>query len=230
MYESSGALQTSAPYKTINMSDQQPLIWPPFEAFYIQSMLFNSISAARSITRLEAIFAKVLEQPTADNVAQLPTKVILNELQNIVLQSAALSRYFWPVRKGYEGRGQCLRETFAIDQSSPLYNRDLRNALEHFDERLEKYLESGIVGYIFPEYVGKKPENKGVPGHFFRAYFVDTGEFRLLGEEFKMQALADELLFVHNHLVRLDQNGGRFCPVSRNQDADLENNTDAHPT
>jgi len=140
----------------------------------------------------------------------------------MVLQSAALSRYFWPVRKGHEARGQQLRETFVIDESSPLHNRDLRNALEHFDERLDKYVELEVVGCIFPEYVGRKPGNDDVPGHFFRAYFVDSGEFRLLNEEFKIQPLVDELLFVHYHLVALEQNGGRFRSANRKEATHFE--------
>lgn len=197
------------------MSTDSLIIWPPFEVFYIQSMLFNSMSAVRSIMRLEKIFGKLPEYPTEEDIQRLPTKIILNELQNMVLQAAALSRYFWPIRKGYEERGQFLRETFALDQSSPLFNRNLRNALEHFDERLDGYLASGIVGYIFPEYVGLKPADDGVPSHFFRAYFIDVGFFRLLNEEFLMHPLADELIFVHNHLLDLDQNGGRLRPVKR---------------
>ena len=199
------------------MDLEEPIIWPPFQAFYIQSMLFNSTSAVRSIACLESIFGELTERPTHDDILQLPTKTILNELQNMVLQSAALSRYFWPVRKGHEARGKRLRESFDIDESSPLFNRDLRNALEHFDERLDKYVSSGMVGYIFPEYVGPKPEDNGVPGHFFRAYFADSGEFRLLNEEFKIQPLADELLFVHHHLITLDENGGMLRNASRNE-------------
>lgn len=202
------------------MEIDTPAIWPPFQAFYIQSMLFNSSSAARSIARLESIFGKLPEHPTHDDILQLPVKAILNELQNMVLQSAALSRYFWPVRKGHEARGTRLREAFDVDESSPLFNRDLRNALEHFDERLDKYVSSGVVGYVFPEYVGPKPEDDGVPGHFFRAYFVDSGEFRLLNEEFKMQPLADELLFVHHHLSKLDENGGMLRNASREEGKD----------
>lgn len=205
------------------MDINAPAIWPPFQAFYIQSMLFNSSSAVRSIARLEAIFGKLPEQPTHDDVLKLPTKAILNELQNMVLQSAALSRYFWPVRKAHEARGKRLREAFDVDESSPLFNRDLRNALEHFDERLDKYVSFGVVGYVFPEFVGPKPENDGVPGHFFRAYFVDSGEFRLLDEEFKMQPLADELLFIHRHLSKLDENGGML----RNAKREAEGNKDA---
>lgn len=197
------------------MNTDEPKIWPPFQVFYIQSMLFNSSSAAHSIAWLDSIFSKLPEQVTEEDISRLPTKAILNELQNIVLQSAALSRYFWPVRKGHEARASQLREAFAMDDSCPLSNRDLRNALEHFDERLDHYVAAGIVGYVFPEYVGAKPEGDGVPGHFFRAYFPDTGEFRLLNEEFKIQPLAEELLFVHHHLTIFDQNGGMLRNVTR---------------
>lgn len=118
----------------------EPTIWPPFQAFYIQSMLFNSSSAVRSIARLESIFGKLPEHPTHDDILQLPVKAILNELQNMVLQSAALSRYFWPVRKGHEARGTSLREAFDVDESSPLFNRDLRNALEHDESARRGYI------------------------------------------------------------------------------------------
>ena len=185
-------------------------------------MLFNSSSAVRSIARLESIFSKLLKQITEEDISRLPTKAILNELQNMVLQSAALSRYFWPVRKGHEARAGRLREAFAMDETSPLFNRDLRNALEHFDERLDHYVATGLVGYVFPEYVGAKPKEDGVPGHFFRAYFPDTGEFRLLNEEFKIQPLADELLFVHHHLTTLDQNGGMLRNANREAEGDQE--------
>lgn len=197
------------------MSAEQKAIWPPFQVFYIQSMLFNSSSAVRSIARLESIFSNLPEQITQEDISQLPTKTILNELQNMVLQSAALSRYFWPVRKGHEARAGRLREAFAMSETSPLFNRDLRNAIEHFDERLDHYLATGLVGYVFPEYVGAKPKEDGVPGHFFRAYFPDTGEFRLLNEEFKIPPLADELFFVHNHLTTVDQDGGMLRNANR---------------
>ncbi|WP_231362941.1 hypothetical protein [Thioalkalivibrio sp. ALJ7] len=72
------------------------------------------------------------------------------------------------------------------------------------------------VRYFFPEYVGPKPEEDGVPGHFFRAFFVDTGEFRLLDEEFLIEPVADEILFVHAHLEKMDTEGGRFQVAERN--------------
>jgi len=175
-------------------------IWPPYQAFYISSMQFNSQSAVRSIARVSAVFEKLPSQPTLEDIKALPSQQILNELQNVILQGAALARYFWPVRTGHEDRAEHLKQAFSVTGDSPLYDRDLRNAIEHFDERLDKYLGLGLVGYIFPEFVGYRPIDAGVPAHFFRAYFIDTGVFRLLDEEYSIEPLANEIIRLHEKL------------------------------
>ena len=190
-------------------------IWPPYEAFYIQSMLFNSSSAVRSILRLEKIFERLPERFTQEDVDALPTTLVLNELQNMIVQAGALSRYFWPVSKECKPRGKTLCEVFELTNNSPLFSRALRNAIEHFDERLDTYFSGGVIGHFFPEYVGAKPAEDGVPGHFFRAYFVDTAEFRLLDVEYSIKPMADELLFVQAHLEKMDREGGRFQRAQR---------------
>ncbi len=195
--------------------DSPSPISPPFEAFYIQSMLFASSSAVRSIAKLEKIFESIPERFTIEDVDRLPSKMILDELQNMIVQAGALSRYFWPVRKEFLMRGEILRSTFAMTEESPLFSRDLRNAIEHFDERLDKYFGQNLVGCFFPEYVGPKPTDDGIPGHFFRAFFIDTGEFRLLDEDFEMKPVANEILFVQKHLELMDKEGGRFHKAQR---------------
>lgn len=183
-------------------------IWPPYEAFYIDSMLSNTSSAAVSVeavaSAVEAIGRGELARSDLDQDA------FLNQLQNIVLQGAALSRFFWPVRKGHEARGAHLRAALDVTDASPLKNRDLRNALEHFDERLDAYLQSSVVGYILPRYVGHTPSTDGVPAHLFRAYFLDRGVFSLLGQEFEMQPIVDEIGRIHDLLVRANENGSRL--------------------
>ncbi len=80
-------------------------IWPPFEAFYIDSMFFSSSSAIASINVvadvLQAISRGLLTEP------ELAEDAFLNQLQNVILQGGVLSRYFWPVRKkqGHDARG-----------------------------------------------------------------------------------------------------------------------------
>lgn len=192
----------------MNSSDNG--IWAPYEAFYISSMLFNCQSAMRSIARVMALFEQLPSPPSHEDVAALPSQKILNELQNMVVQGAALSRYFWPARKGHDGRAEQLRQVFSVSESSSLYDRNLRNAIEHFDERLDNYLRSGIVGYIFPEFVGPRPIADGVPEHYFRAYFIDIGVFRLLDEEYPIEPLVQEILRLTKQLEIMSSQGGRL--------------------
>ena len=185
-------------------------IWPPHEAFYIQSMLFNANAAAASIEQINAVMHVVAENSPEDPVSALPVHYLLEHLQNLVIHAAALSRYFWPVGKKHQWRGVQMREAFAIGEESALKPRELRNAIEHFDERLDLYVEGGLVGQIIPEYVGPVPAPTGVPFHLFRGYYVDTGEFELLGDRFNIPEIAGEVLRIRDGLRRMDSQGGRL--------------------
>lgn len=159
----------------------------------------------------------VEEEDSLAPVRSVDQSEILDHLQNIVVQGAALSRYFWPTKdkrkptwREHHERGLKLRGALALTEASPLKSRALRNAIEHFDERLDIYLQSGIVGTILPEYVGFLPKEGGVPLHLFRAYYVDIGVFQLLDERIKIPELAEEINRVHEALELADKNGGRL--------------------
>lgn len=104
-----------------------------------------------------------------------------------------MSRYFWPGRNGHEKRGEALRHQYGITDESPLRSRELRNLIERFDERIDNYLSKGIVGNIHPHYLGPEPPSSQVKRHFFRAYFLDSGVFALLGQRYEIDPLAREL-------------------------------------
>ncbi len=174
-------------------------------------MRFNTLSAEKSIRQINAIMHVVQENSPEDPMAALPVHTMLDELQNVLIQAAALSRYFWPVRKAHEWRGDQLRGAFGIADDSPLRSRDLRNSIEHFDERLDVFLEGDVTGHILPEYVGPFAEATEVPVRLFRAYYVDKGVFELLGQRFDIQPLAQALLDVHGQLGKMEKNGGRLA-------------------
>jgi hypothetical protein len=150
-------------------------------------------SATRSIEALAELMQEVERQNTWKVLRDADPEVVLDEIQSIIVQGAAVSRYFWPVREKYAARGEELRRFYGITDSSPLRSRDLRNAIEHFDERLDDYLSRVIVGHIYPHYIGPEFDGRGVPQHFFRAYFVDSGTFQLLGHRFEVGPLSREL-------------------------------------
>ena len=176
-------------------------IWPPYEAFYVQAMLFNTASAVASIQWVSGCLERVSRDMSGDPLRSLHRTGLLSELQNIVLQAAALSRYFWPVRQDHETRARRLRDRLDIMNDNPLRNRDLRNEIEHFDEKLDAYLADGIVGNILPEYVGVLAEGTGAPVHMFRAYYIDAGIFEMLGKRYAVEPLAEEIQRLHQRLL-----------------------------
>ena len=194
----------------VNQSGQElNAIWPAHEAFYIDSMLFISSSAVASIDQVAEALTAVVRGDVAPDA--LDQDAILDVLQHVLIQGAALSRYFWPARRGHEARAKYLRSALAVTDTSALRSRGLRNAIEHFDERLDVYLSGHVVGHILPHYVGRTPsQDAGVPLHLFRAYFVDRGVFSLLGEQYEMQPMVDEIGRIDDLLVACAEAGGRL--------------------
>lgn len=178
--------------------DKYEGIQPPHLAFYGQAIRFNLESAIASVQFL----VQCLE---ATNTAEDPdslTDQILDSIQNLLIHTASLSKYFWPIGKGvhnvHKKRSQNLRKTFNIKSDSAIRNKELRNHLEHLDENLDKYLWSKpIVGYVYPAYVGPEMRRDEVPYHFFRAFFTDSGTFESLGLRLDIQPIIDELYEIY---------------------------------
>ena len=193
-------------------------IWPLYEAFYIHGMLFCTASAIRSISLLNKNLQKLFEDELEPSGIAARQRMVLDSLQIILNQGAALSRFFWPSRTDSDGvhaaRAARLRSASGIldDDSNPLRNRELRNALEHFDEKLDLYLQGHIVGNVIPEYVGPSVEPGGVPTHVFRAFYADIGVFEMLGKRYEVQPIVDEIYRIHEWLVKCEDSGSRFVP------------------
>jgi hypothetical protein len=180
---------------------RQRAIWPPGVMFYMLSLQAISLSAMSSLERVGHKLKEIEATATTDPLSDLEEVELLNELQNFILQAGAISRYFWPVKKSHDWRGSDLRRRLKISDESPLRSRDLRNEIEHFDERLDIYLENGIVGNILPQYVGPEPGTQEVPLHIFRAYYFDKGIFHLLGKRHEIIPLAREVNRIHSQLL-----------------------------
>ena len=179
-------------------------IHPPNRIFYSLSMAFCTKSAVRSIDVLNDVFDHLENSETETPEEDIDVQSVLDELQNLIVQGAAVARYFWPIRETQQihaSRASALRNEFSIGDDNPLrICKPLRDAMEHFDERLDKYLSKGIVGQIFPQYFGSEVKRDGVPLHFFRAYFTDSGTFEMLGERFEIEPIATELIRLNNRL------------------------------
>lgn len=173
-------------------------IQPPYLAFYNQAIRFNLESAIYSI---EFIVDALKEADSEEKLAGA-TDAILDAIQNMLVHTANLSKYFWETNKGpyklHRKRAQSLRKIFKVSETSAIRDKDLRNHLEHLDENLDIYLWSKpVVGNIYPAYVGPEMPRDGVPYHFFRAFFTDSATFESLGLRLDIQPLVEELYDIY---------------------------------
>jgi len=177
--------------------DEDYKIWYPHEVFYIESLL----SITRTIISEQGVTASFLDEYQRGNYDN--DKLLLDSIQNIICQAAMLSKFFWPVGKDpvHKKRGQRLREAYQIFESNCLKNRDVRNYIEHFDEKLDKYLNQFITGTIIPLYIGPRIDLKAK--HIFRGYYTDKAVFTILGIEYPIIPIVEEVERIH---LLLEQN------------------------
>jgi len=184
------------------VTDQWGGIVPTYEAFYLESICYTSGRAVAAFERFDAAVA-----------AKLGSDEIVAAVQEAMTHVAGLSRFFWPPRKDKiaEARGKRLRAAFGLSDDSPLQSRELRNALEHFDERLDKFLLEDHVGYFFPSaMVDDASLSEESIGHIFRLVDPKTSSFVLLGEKYSFLELRPIIEAIGKKALTHSRRGGRL--------------------
>lgn len=179
-------------------------IYPMFEAFYIESILYSATCADQAFGRFDEY----------KKDASKATEVVASAHEALT-HVAAISRFFWPSYSKQnlhynlsKKRGEKLRKGFNIRNDSALSDRNLRNAIEHFDEKLDAFLLQGNVGYFHPEPIVDKVESvESDLVHVFR--FVDPEKEKciLLGQEYSFTSIRGEISHVLNGIERMKNNG-----------------------
>jgi hypothetical protein len=185
-------------------------IHPPFEAVYIEAMLWHTSSAEESI-KVVALWMK-LAQEEDERALELPMAELFEHLQNILHQAGCVSRYLFPPTKRsiHVARAKRLREGLNVADDNPLAERGLRNALEHFDERIDVYLDDHRVGQFIPAHVGYELPESEVPLHIFKGFYTGPLTFVLLGTPYQMAPIVNEMLRVHELLLECSRQGHRL--------------------
>jgi hypothetical protein len=176
-------------------------IYPVFEAFYIQSILYAAERAEAAFTG----FDQAVNEDTAD-------EKVFALVQEGLTHAAALSRFFWPMGREdlSKARGAKLRSVFGLDDT-PLKQRYLRNAIEHFDEDLDKFLLGDVVGYFFPTpIVGDYNLADEETGHIFKLVDPIRGICVLLGKKFDFNLIRVEVQRVLEVALEMDRQGSRL--------------------
>jgi hypothetical protein len=194
---------SSEPGREQVVANQYGGIVPMYEVFYLESLVYAAGRAIEAFQRFDRARTEKASAPS-----------IVANVHEALTHTAAVSRFFWPSRKSKVAvaRAQKLRASFRLDEASPLYSRELRDALEHYDERLDTFLLQDMVGFLFPgPMVEAASLNEDRMGKIFRLVDPDTEEFVLLGHKYPFGPMrrAVEAVFKQANAMSID--GGRLA-------------------
>lgn len=187
-------------------------IYPIYEIFYILSIKNAANSAIISWERLNEIVTLDVKYILEE------TDEIISICENIVNQSAIISRYFFPVKDNrnkekdriHQLRGEKLRAYYLIDDNHILKNRAFRNYIEHFDENLDQFFNKKVAGDVFIGKVFFKSSAIMNIDYVFRGYIVDEFKFFSLDKQFLLPLIMEEIFRLYNLSLDFEEHGGRL--------------------
>jgi hypothetical protein len=181
--------------------EERPAIEPMFEVLYLEQIKYEAERANAAFERFDTELA----------LGNYQGLVVAN-VQDALTHIGELSRIFWPARdNGISiARGEQLRIAFGLDESSPLKERDLRNALEHFDERLDSYLANSPAGQLITDPIVAPVEAISEPMRIFRMVDPVSSTFVVLDERYEFGLLREVTREIEKRAEEMIKNGGRL--------------------
>lgn len=179
-------------------------IYPVYETFYIHSIIYAAERSETAFKRFDESVAAVWSP-----------ELIFATVQEALTHAGALSRFFWPIKNEKSNlavaRDNKLRDAFALDDTSALKWRKLRNAFEHFDEDLDRFLLEDPAGCFFPTPLvdDQALANESI-GHIFKLVDPKHGICILLGEKFEFRPIRGEVQRILSRAREMDEQGSRL--------------------
>ncbi len=189
-------------------------VFPSFEIFYLHSILYSASRCLDSFKQYEYFKSQDTSPET-----------LISIVQEAIGHSAALSRYFWPSPTGKkenkkekknqnklkDKRGVKLRKYFNLTKESALYNRKLRNAWEHFDERLDSYLLEQVAGHFYPDCIlDSHTLVNDSSSHIFKLLDVNAECLVLMNRKYFFRPIIIEVESIYEKTISALNNGGRL--------------------
>ena len=193
------------------VADTSGGIVPYSNVFYVHSIAYSAGRAREAFIRYDV-----------GRATESSDVFIVSAVHEALFHAASLSRFFWPskiggrrgsnLRRLKEMRAQKLRDAFQLREDSPLKDRDLRDDLEHFDERLDLFLLSTLAGDFFPDpIVGRHTMADKQPRKVFKLVDPEASCFVLLGKKHFFAPVRNEVFRVYDMADRMHQKGGQLA-------------------
>ena len=110
---------------------------------------------------------------------------------------ANISKVFFPMRRAsaqVEQRCKLMREAFGVPDDSILKDRAIRDAFQHFDERIERWDRQSLRHNVISRVLGPAGSVSADIGDTFRHYDPATAVISVMGrEQLNLKGLYDEV-------------------------------------
>jgi hypothetical protein len=117
--------------------------------------------------------------------------------QMFVVGAGNLSKAFWGEGRGRQHiapRRQSLRDSLAVEDSSPLYSVGIRNHFEHYDERIDRWWAESSTHNHADRMIGSPDQLGGLTDiEMFRIYDPGTVSIVFWGQQYELQPIASEV-------------------------------------
>ncbi|GAB1045095.1 hypothetical protein AYI83_21075 [Shewanella algae] len=174
-------------------------IQPMHKPFYTLSVKYSADRCLKAFSAYDDLLA-----------GGASAEELISSVQEAIGHAAALSRYFWPTSMGKkkeakeqiamrQARGEALREIYGVSNNSCLTDRDMRNAWEHFDEKLDVFVLSHDAGCFFPmPMLGEHTLADDPVGKIFKLIDPENECLVLLGKKFFFSPIREEVKRIFN--------------------------------
>jgi hypothetical protein len=118
-------------------------------------------------------------------------------VQSLLIAAGNISKLLWPSQFAAQ-RGEELRTSLGVHDSSPLRPRVFRNHFEHFDERLEQWATSSDRRNFADSNVGPTGMISGLdPADYLRNFDTSKHAVTFRGDSYLLKPVVDALRELH---------------------------------
>jgi hypothetical protein len=127
-------------------------------------------------------------------------------VQSLLVAAGNVSKLLWPSQSTARQRGEELRSSLRVPDSSPLEPRTFRNHFEHFDERLEEWATSSDRKNFADSNVGPPGMISGLdPGDYLRNFDTSNYAITYRGDIYAVNSVVDALRQLHERALAESQ-------------------------
>jgi len=123
-------------------------------------------------------------------------------VQSLLIAAGNISKLLWPSKCTVPKRGEELRNSLGVPDSSPLQPRTFRNHFEHFDERLEEWATASHRMNFADSNVGPTGMLSGMDaGDYLRNLDTAKCAVTFRGDTYPLKPIVDALQELHGRAL-----------------------------